>query len=91
MKLLPDNDNPATKNSEFDETSEPEGLLHNHQTKANVWVKIVVLEGKLKDIVHKSKDQTYVLDVNKCGEVESVVRHEVKPLGSVRFYVQFFE
>ena len=91
MKLLPDSVNPTTKNSEFDETSAPEGLLHNHQTKANVWVKIVVLKGKLKDIVHKSKDQIFVLDVNKCGVVEPVVRHEVKPLGSVRFYVQFFE
>ena len=48
MKLLPDSVNPTTKNSEFDETSAPEGLLHNHQTKANIWVKIVVLEGKLK-------------------------------------------
>ena len=56
MKLLPDNVNPTTKTSEFDETCVPEGLLHNHQTKANVWVKIVVLEGKLKDIAHKSKD-----------------------------------
>lgn len=87
MKQLPANVIPYKRTPEFNEESVPTGLLNAHQTKAGVWGKIVVLEGKLQYLINEPDKEITILDKNVYGVVEPVVLHEVKPLGKVRFYV----
>ena len=89
MKQLPNNVTPYKRTPEFDELSVPNGLLHEHQTKESVWGKIVVLEGQLQYTINEPDKEVVILDVNTIGVVEPEIRHEVKPLGKVRFYVEF--
>jgi len=89
MKSLPDNVVAYKKTPEFDESSVPKGLLNNHQTKEGVWGKIILLEGKLLYTINEPKEEIY-LDANNFGVVEPTVYHQVKPLGKVRFYVEFY-
>lgn len=89
MKQLPHNVAPYKRTPEFDEHTVPQGLLHEHQTKESVWGKIVVLEGKLQYTINEPEKEIIILDPENNGVVEPTVRHEVKPLGKVRFYVEF--
>jgi len=75
---------------EFNENSIPKGLLKAHTTKAGVWGKIVILEGILQYKINKPKEETIMLDVVKFGVVEPTIPHQVKPMGPVRFYVEFY-
>jgi len=54
-----------------------------------VWGKIVVLEGELQYTINEPETEVIILDSDHIGVVEPTVRHEVKPLGKVRFYVEF--
>ena len=90
MKTLPDNVTVYKQTPEFNETTVPVGLLNDHQTKANVWGKIVVLEGHLRYTIYES-NEVIDLDKNTFGVVEPEVLHHVKPLGAVRFYVEFYK
>jgi len=89
MKLLPENVLPYKRTPEFDEKSIPSGLLHEHNTKKDVWGKIVVLAGRLQYTINEPEREVIILDEHTFGVVEPTVRHEVKPLGNVRFYVEF--
>ena len=90
MKSLPENLAPYQKTPEFDESNLPHGLMHNHQTQASVWAKIVVLEGRLQYTIDGPEQEVLVLDEHTHGVVEPTVPHAVKPLGKIRFYVEFY-
>jgi len=90
MKSIPANLTAYKKTPEFDETTVPAGLLRAHQTKEGVWGKIQVLEGRLQYLIKEPTEETIILDENTFGVVEPTVLHEVKPLGKVRFYVEFY-
>lgn len=89
MKPLPDDVLAYKRTPEFTERTVPPGLLHEHRTKASVWAKIVVLEGRLQYTIHEPEHEVVILDPATFGVVEPAMRHEVKPLGTVRFYVEF--
>lgn len=89
MKNLPSHVEPYKRTPEFTETTVPSGLLNEHQTKESVWGKIVVLEGQLQYTISEPTPEVILLDENKHGVVEPTIRHTVKPLGKVRFYVEF--
>ncbi|MFK7791021.1 MAG: DUF1971 domain-containing protein [Phycisphaeraceae bacterium] len=90
MKQLPDNLSFIQKTPEFDETSISAGLLKAHHTKAGVWGKIVVSEGRLQYTINEPEEEVLILDAKTFGVVEPTVLHEVKPLGPVRFAVEFY-
>ena len=90
MKDLPNNLEAYKRTPEFDENSVPKGLLKAHQTKQGVWGKIVVLEGELQYSIDSADHEILVLSTNKHGVVEPEVFHQVKPVGKVRFYVEFY-
>ncbi|WP_417550237.1 DUF1971 domain-containing protein [Methylophaga sp.] len=90
MKSLPDNVVAYKRTPEFDQNSVPTGLLNNHQTKEGVWGKIVVMSGKLQYTIQQPFEEI-ALDSNKYGVVEPTVLHQVKPIGPVRFYVEFYQ
>jgi tellurite resistance-related uncharacterized protein len=89
MKQLPDSVNAYKQTPEFDEITIPKVLLKAHQTKEGVWGKIVILEGVLQYSISEP-EEVILLDVNCFGVVEPTVLHEVKPLGTVRFFVEFY-
>jgi tellurite resistance-related uncharacterized protein len=89
MKQLPNTVAPYKRTPEFTEESVPAGLLNAHQTKESVWAKIVILEGRLQYTINEPEREVIILDENVYGVVEPTVLHEVKPLGNVRFYVEF--
>ncbi|WP_426619430.1 DUF1971 domain-containing protein [Pseudomonas rustica] len=89
MKNIPDQLTAYKKTPIFTERSVPAGLLNDHQTKQGVWGKIVVLEGELLYII-SNPEEKLVLSVENFGVVEPTVIHQVKPLGEVTFYVEFY-
>lgn len=89
MKQLPSDVVPYKRTPIFDEQSVPKGLLNEHQTKESVWGKIVILDGKLQYTINEPEKESIILDPDNVGIVEPTIRHEVKPLGKVRFFVEF--
>ncbi len=90
MKSLPKDVVAYKQTPEFDENNLPNGLLNNHKTKEGVWGKIVVLEGNLLYTINEPKEEIH-LDASNFGVVEPTVLHQVKPLGKVRFHVEFYQ
>ena len=90
MKQLPQSVAPYKRTPEFNEESIPKGLLKAHNTKSGVWGKIVILEGELRYQVNEPELAHFILDIARHGVVEPEIRHEVAPMGKVRFYVEFY-
>ena len=90
MKTLPAGVSSFAKSPEFSEESIPKNLQKMHRTSARTWAKIVVLEGKLRYRILEPEVQDTELSPEESGIVEPEVAHEVKALGNVRFYVEFF-
>ena len=90
MKGLPDDVSLYKRTPDFTTDTVPAGLLHSHNTKEGVWGKIVVLEGQLRYRILEPNLEELVLDPMTPGVVEPTIRHEVAPLGEVRFYVEFY-
>ena len=91
MKSLPAEVSPYRQTPVFTEETVPVGLLKSHSTKAGTWGRIVVLEGRLRYRILAPSLEERVLDPRNPGVVEPQVAHEVKPLGKLRFYVEFFK
>jgi len=90
METLPEALRPYRRTDVFTENSVPAGLLRSHATKAGVWAKIVVLDGRLLYRILEPAVEEVLLDPARCGVVEPGRRHEVEPRGQVRFYVEFY-
>jgi tellurite resistance-related uncharacterized protein len=91
MKALPSTVRPYRQTPVFDENSVPAGLLKSHSTKTGVWGKIIVLEGKLVYRILEPDVEENILTPEHSGVVEPAVKHEVEPVQSVRFYVEFYQ
>lgn len=74
---------------EFDEVSVPTGLRNDHSTKVGVWAKVIVIEGRLRYRVD-ALNTDMELSQDRVGIVVPEVRHRVEPIGTVRFYVEFY-
>ncbi|WP_339678108.1 DUF1971 domain-containing protein [uncultured Zhongshania sp.] len=90
MKDLPGNVSAYKKTPEFSETSVPQGLLNDHTTKDGIWGKIVILEGKLEYVIQEPTKEYIELSTDNFGIVEPTIKHHIKPLGRVKFYVEFY-
>jgi tellurite resistance-related uncharacterized protein len=90
MKRLPVDVSPYKRTPEFTAQTIPAGLLHSHHTKEGVWGQIVVLEGQLKYRILEPVLEEILLDPTCPGVVEPTIKHEVEPLGPLRFFVEFY-
>ncbi|WHI53190.1 DUF1971 domain-containing protein [Microbulbifer sp. MLAF003] len=90
MKELPPGITPYKKTPEFTEKDIPPGLLKDHNTKEGVWGKIVILSGSLEYTIQEPEVEIVELSPKKFGVVEPTIRHHIKPLGNVKFYVEFY-
>ena len=87
MPTLPPDVEVYQRTPTFDETTIPRGLREEHSTKAGVWGRIVVEEGRLQyEIMGRD---LWVLRPGVPGFVEPEVKHRVQPVGAVRFFVEF--
>ncbi|MBA4306793.1 MAG: tellurite resistance protein [Sphingopyxis sp.] len=76
----------------FTEDSLPRGLSADHATKESVWGLIRVEEGKLLYTVtdpRRPYREQFLLPDSEPGVVEPTIVHRVKPIGRVRFHVEF--
>ena len=79
---------PYKRTPEFTETGIPPGLLRAHATRPGTWARLHVLEGTLRfrDLV---QDRVFDLGPGIHPVIRPEDLHEVAPLGSVRFFVEF--
>ena len=49
-----------------------------------------MLAGELRYVILEPARELHILSVDEPGVVEPTVLHQVAPMGSVRFYVQFY-
>ncbi|MEM7196553.1 MAG: DUF1971 domain-containing protein [Pseudomonadota bacterium] len=89
MKHLPDYVTAYRRTPDFTDESVPKGLLNDHNTAEGVWGKIVILEGELEYTIQEPDVEVLVLTPQRHGVVEPEIRHHIKPLGAVLFYVEF--
>jgi tellurite resistance-related uncharacterized protein len=90
--VLPANVRPYQRTAEFTEVTVPRALLEAHTTKQGVWALIHVLEGRLAYWIEdrrRPRSATVLTAQTPPGVAEPTIRHGVKPLGPVRFYVEF--
>jgi tellurite resistance-related uncharacterized protein len=73
----------------FDESTIPVGLQKDHSTKDGVWALIHVLEGRLLYRIQDPPSEQE-LDSSRPGVVCPGQPHQVKPMGPVSFYVEFY-
>jgi tellurite resistance-related uncharacterized protein len=90
MKTLPNFVQKYKQTSTFGEANIPAGMLNIHSTKENVWGLIVIEEGELEyEIIQDS--EKHVLNSNIRGVIEPTVEHRIRPLGAVKFHVEFYK
>lgn len=90
MKSLPSNVVAYKQTPVFTSATVPAALLRQHTTKADSWAKIWVKSGQLKYQILHNPTEEYTLTPDLPGIVEPQVPHQVKPLGPVEFYVEFY-
>jgi len=73
----------------FTHDTVPSALLGAYETKRGAWALIYVLEGKLRYCIETPPSES-ILEPGAPGVIEPEVRHYVEPLGSVRFYLEFY-
>ena len=89
MKTLPTDVSAYQRTPEFTETTCPPGLEKRHNTKAGVWARITVLEGRLRYRILEPAIEEHVLEPGRPGIIEPQVDHQVELNEPVRFFVEF--
>ena len=87
---IPDGYAPYRTTASFCEGTVPRALLERHSTKAGVWGLIHVERGRLAYRSSAPAPCDVVLEAGAPGVVLPEVEHEVEPLGSVQFHLEFW-
>ena len=85
---LPPNAQKYSESPVFTQDTIPDALRRNHQTKKNVWGRIVVSEGTLLYLVDDRPARP--ISAGETGAIPPFERHAVKPMGDVTFKVEFY-
>ena len=89
MPQLPEPAEAYKTSPEYTEHTIPEGLLHDHRTRAGVWGRIVVREGKLMYALSDPHGAAWILRPGIDGIIAPGKPHWIAPHGPVRFVVEF--
>lgn len=89
MPSLPEAAQVYKRTPSFDEDSIPRGLREAHSTKAGVWGRIVVEEGRLRYEIFGDAPDVWMLRPGVFGIIAPELEHRVEPVGAVRFHVEF--
>ncbi|NKB22701.1 MAG: DUF1971 domain-containing protein [Alphaproteobacteria bacterium] len=88
MKTLPQNVTAYKRTPSFTNDTIPAGLLKHHSTAKDVWGLIQVESGSLEYVI--GEDEVHTLSPGSNGVVEPTVTHQVRPVGAVSFFVEFY-
>jgi tellurite methyltransferase len=76
---------------EWDERTVPPGLLRAHQLAAGTWGKLIVHQGALRfSLTGEPPVSVELVAGSPAQAIPPGVCHEVQPMGSVRFSIDFF-
>lgn len=90
MPVLPQNVEPYKKTIVFDEKTVPDGLQHNHSTKAGTWGVLHIVSGGLRyHITEPGSEASFGLDSERVGIIKSQQVHHIELVGQVEFYIEF--
>jgi tellurite resistance-related uncharacterized protein len=89
MKKLPSNVSPYKKTPNFNEITVPKGLLKNHNTKQGTWALLTVQSGEIEYVIEN--EEVNILSPELSGVIEPEVKHHIKPLGAVSFFIEFYK
>jgi tellurite resistance-related uncharacterized protein len=87
---LPDGLALVRSSQEWDEATVPAGLLRAHRIAAGTWGRINVRHGQLRFVAQTEPALSVVMGPGSIQAIPPEVRHEVQPLGAVRFSIDFF-
>lgn len=85
----PEGVEPYRATKQFDERDLPAGLLADHQTRAGVWGRLVVVEGTLELCFAAPLDERVRVSAGEWAAIPPELTHHVELDGAVRFYVEF--
>ncbi len=85
---LPEGLTEYKRTAEFTTTTVPAGLLRHHTTKAGIWGRLHVVEGR----VHYQPDGLPAQDVRggEHANIPPLLPHSIQPDVGARFYVAFY-
>jgi tellurite resistance-related uncharacterized protein len=89
-KNLPDDVRKYSETPVFNEQTVPDNLTSEHNLKAGVWGKLCVIAGHLDYHVPGAPDQKHAIETGEHVVIEPRQVHFVRPIGDVRFKVEFY-
>ena len=89
MKELPPDVAAYSRTPEYTDETVPPGLERRHNTKAGVWARIRVLEGRMLYRILEPDVEEHWLEPGIDGVIEPQVDHQIEMDAPVRFYVEF--
>jgi tellurite resistance-related uncharacterized protein len=87
--VLPEDAAAYKQSPVFDQDTLPVALRRHHQTKQGVWGVIRILEGRLAYTTF-APDCERILDPDSPAVVQPGEPHMVRPIGTVRFLIEFY-
>lgn len=87
---IPDRYEPYWRSPVFTQDGIPANLRREHSTKADVWGLLHILAGRLLYRVIEPFSERVLEAGQPPGVIAPQVRHEVEPVGPVRFYLEFY-
>jgi tellurite resistance-related uncharacterized protein len=89
MKTLPDDVHAYRRTSVFTQDTAPKGFFKDHTTRDNVWALLHIVEGQLEYTIDGT--ETHILEPGVVGVIEPRVRHHIRALGEVSFFIEFYK
>jgi tellurite resistance-related uncharacterized protein len=86
---MPDGLHVVRSSPEWTELTMPQGLLRAHRLGGGTWGRIAVRSGELRFIMSTEPPVEVALGPGSSQAVPPEVDHEVRPLGAVRFTIDF--
>jgi|AP45_3_1055517.scaffolds.fasta_scaffold12095_2 tellurite resistance-related uncharacterized protein len=91
MNTLPEDVVAYKQTRTFDTNTTPAGLLGEHSTRAGVWGRLIVLEGRLHYTIFKPIEEVHVLEAGDVGIIAPEQPHKVALEEGTRFMVEFLK
>lgn len=86
---LPTNVEKYAESPEFTEKNVPAKLTSIHNTKAGVWGRLCILDGRLKYIIPGPPLKACIIESGQTGIIRPEEPHRVEIIGFVRFKIEF--
>ena len=88
---LPDHLQVVRATDIWDERTMPAGLRRRHRVAAGTWGRLWVRQGELRFRLGTEPPLEVIVRPGHPQPIPPEVEHEVEPLGTVRFYVEFLQ